>query len=75
MGKTDVYPTCFPYFLSKYTLWFLNELFKWDGSYLSVLGCNDAILAATCDFQQRVILTSIDSDEPVQPLFKLRHSK
>ena len=29
----------------------------------------------TCDFQQCGILTSVDSDEPVQPLFKLRYSK
>ena len=26
----------------------------------------------TCDFQQCGILTSVDSDESVQPLFKLR---
>ena len=30
--------------------------------------------AATCDFQQCGILTSVDSDEPVQPPFKLRNS-
>ena len=29
----------------------------------------------TCDFQQCGILTSVDSDEPVQPPFKLRNSK
>ena len=28
-----------------------------------------------CDFQQCGILTSIDSDEPLQPPFKLRNSK
>ena len=28
----------------------------------------------TCDFQQCGILTSVDSDEPVQPAFKLRNS-
>ena len=33
------------------------------------------ILAATCDFQQCGVLTSVDSDEPVQPPFKLRKSK
>ena len=27
------------------------------------------------DFQQCVILTRVDSDEPVQPPFKLRNSK
>ena len=32
-------------------------------------------LAATSDFQQCVILTSVDSDKPVQPSFKLRNSK
>ena len=31
--------------------------------------------AATCDFQQCGILTSVDSDEPVKPHFKLRNSK
>ena len=29
----------------------------------------------TCDFQQCGILTSVDSDEPLQPPFKLRNSK
>ena len=28
-----------------------------------------------CDFQQCGILTSVDSDEPVQPHFNLRNSK
>ena len=31
--------------------------------------------AATCEFQQCGILTSVDSNEPVQPPFKLRNSK
>ena len=31
--------------------------------------------AATCDFQQCGILTSIDSDQPMQAPFKLRNSK
>ena len=31
--------------------------------------------AVACDFQQCGILTYIDSDEPVQPPFKLRNSK
>ena len=34
-----------------------------------------SILAATCDLQQFGILTSVDSDEPVQPPFKLRNYK
>ena len=33
------------------------------------------IWAATSDFQQSGILTSVDSDTPVQPPFKLRNSK
>ena len=33
------------------------------------------ISATTCDFQQCDILTSVDSDESVQPPFKLRNSK
>ena len=33
------------------------------------------IIAVTCDFQQCGILTSVDSDEPVQPPIKLRNSK
>ena len=33
------------------------------------------IWARTCDFQQSGILTSVDSDQPVQLLFKLRNSK
>ena len=32
-------------------------------------------LATICDFQQCGILTSIDSDEPVESPFKLRDSK
>ena len=35
----------------------------------------NAIWAVTCDFQQCGILTSVDSDKPVQPTFKLRNSK
>ena len=38
-------------------------------------GVNYFILAATCDFQQCGILTSVDLEEPVQPPFKLRNSK
>ena len=33
------------------------------------------IWAVTCDFQQCGILTSVDSDEPVQPPVNLRNSK
>ena len=33
------------------------------------------ILAVTCNFQQCGILTCVDSDQPVPPLFKFRDSK
>ena len=33
------------------------------------------IRAVTSDYKQCGILTSLDSDEPVQPHFKLRNSK
>ena len=36
---------------------------------------NNSIWAATRDFQKCGILTSVDSDEPVQPSVKLRNSK
>ena len=52
------------------------------GSCLRFLGTGEVqssllkyIEAMTCDFQQCGILTSVDSDEPVQPHFKLRSSK
>ena len=46
-------------------------------SFLTASFTNDVfyIWAATCDFQQCGILTSVHSDEPVQPLFKFRNSK
>ena len=36
---------------------------------------NTCIWAGICDFQQCGVLTSVDSNEPVQPSFKLRNSK
>ena len=33
------------------------------------------IWAVTCHFQQCGVLTSVDSDKPLQPIFKLRHTK
>ena len=36
---------------------------------------NYQIRAVACDFQHIGILTSVDSDEPVQPPYKLRNSK
>ena len=35
----------------------------------------NTICAATCDFQQCGIFTSVDSDDPMQPPFKLRSFK
>ena len=43
----------------------------WARNYIS----RNNIWAVTCDFQQCGILTSMDSDDPVQPPFKLRNSK
>ena len=43
--------------------------------YGSSKGFDNHILAVTCDFQQCGILTSVDSDESVQPPFKLRNFK
>ena len=41
--------------------------------YIAAAG--DIKCAVTCDFQQCGIFTSVDSDERVQPPFKLRNSK
>ena len=57
---------------------------KLDSNEASLLSYTDQLmvqlfednkLAATRDFQQFGILTSVDSDEPVQPPFKPRNSK
>ena len=50
------------------------------GAYCASMGSNYNMrvsikLAMTCDFQQCSILTSVDSDEHLQPLFKPRNSK
>ena len=37
-----------------------------------VLICGCKNLATLCDFQQYSILTKLDSDQPLQPIFKLR---
>ena len=37
--------------------------------------CNFIIRVVACDFQQCAILTSVDSDESVQPPVKLSNSK
>ena len=42
---------------------------------LSNLRIFDFLLTSAWDFQQCGTLTSVDSDEPLQPLFKLRNSK
>ena len=46
-----------------------------DGTKLVSPRGNIHNCAATCDFKHCDILISLDSDEPVQPPFKLRHSK
>ena len=63
-----------PFFCSflTFTVW-LTQSFSKRSIY-----CNmkiNHLWAKTCDFQQCGILTSIDSDQPVQPPFKLRNSK
>ena len=45
------------------------------GTRLYLYPWHVSILAVTCDFHQCGILTSVDSDEPVQPPFKLGNSK
>ena len=46
------------------------------GYAYNVSVCKDGyIWASACDFQQCGILTWVDSDEPLQPPFKLRNSK
>ena len=47
---------------------FLGNIMKWCFPQ-----CH--IWAVTCDFQQCGILTCVDSDEPLQPPFKLKNSK
>ena len=60
--------------------------YRWNTKYcksvnkvdLSAIGIIQRMLkkiAMTCDFQQCAILTSEDSDDPVQPPVKLRNSK
>ena len=56
-----------------------HEFCRWHGNiwqfvlYVAELSIHN--WAATCDFQQCGILTSLDLDRPVQPPFKLRNSK
>ena len=45
----------------------------WGG--WSIISRSNVILATPCGFQQGGILTSVDSDQPVQPPFKRRNSK
>ena len=42
---------------------------------LQILSSFNSMGALACDFQQCGILTIVDSDEPLQPPFKLRNSK
>ena len=72
----------------RYQIWTLSDKTTWawkldwlvKHSQLKRTRCDKWIewnfkWAVTCDFQQCGILTSVDSDEPVQPPFKLRNSK
>ena len=48
----------------------------WEKDMLKILGLDGPVIwPMTCDFQQCGILTSVDSDVPVQPPVKLRNSK
>ena len=59
--------------LTGFLFWRLGNT---SGAGLGVVGCTEAqIWAVTCDFQQCGILTSVHSDELVQPPFKFRNSK
>ena len=55
--------------------WHNDIVRQWmkEGRFIYCLAFH--IWAVTCDFQQCGILTCADSDEPVQPPFKLRSSK
>ena len=66
MGSTDVlYGTT-----TNGALNFLNNIYMKNWHYVI-----DNIRAATCDFQQCGILTSVDSEKPVQPPFKFKQLK
>ena len=65
-------------------IWFIEGVHIWpddclSGKYLiTALTFKPTVKtswAATCDFHQCCILTSVDSDEPVQPPLKFRNSK
>ena len=59
----------------------VKQIFKILGSNVLFISMYDELIrnknirASARDFQQFDILTSVDSDEPVQPPFKLRNSK
>ena len=53
----------------------LNYLEYFRYNLIKTLKYKEYIWTATCDFQQCGIFTSVDSDEPMQPHFKLRNSK
>ena len=55
--------------------WRSTRLFLIQKCITANQNCASDIWAATCDFQQCDILTSVDSDKPGQPPFKLRNSK
>ena len=57
--------TCMPRFLTCQ----LHKFYSW---WIRIFKCKWAV---ACDFQQCGILTCVDSDEPLQPPFKLKNSK
>ena len=54
---------------SPWEILFVFDMFRY------IICLLDYICAATSDFQQCGILTTVDSDVPVQPHFKLRNFK
>ena len=86
-GRTDNVKTVYPLqtkFAGGIITRSLSRLHRCTGRYVSLLFPSNKVMfsrveahisAAMCDFQQCGILTSVDSDEPVQPPFKLRNSK
>ena len=54
---------------------FIKRFFSDYPEHMLWLRNKKTIWAVACDFQQWGILTSVDSDKHVQPLFKLRTSK
>ena len=62
------------YFQVKFINCYLREIISFTKKMTLETGAS-LIRAPTCDFQQCVFLTSVDSEEPMQPPVKLRNSK